>query len=71
MGNVLQKYSDLHEIREVLKAMDSILFNKRDKENNSNNIFEKFLESNNIKHIISMIKKSTNEWKGGEIFSSL
>jgi transposase InsO family protein len=29
--------------------------NKRDKETNSNNIFEKFLENNNIKHIISRI----------------
>ncbi|MGC8585745.1 MAG: hypothetical protein ACP5L4_06520 [Thermoplasmata archaeon] len=41
MDNVLQEYSDLHEIRELLTDRGSQFYaNKRDKENNSNNIFE-------------------------------
>ncbi|MGC9176707.1 MAG: DDE-type integrase/transposase/recombinase, partial [Thermoplasmata archaeon] len=56
MDNVLQEYSDLHEIREVLTDRGSQFYsNKRDKDNNAENAFEKFLEGNNIKHIISRI----------------
>ncbi|MGC8691635.1 MAG: hypothetical protein ACP5RZ_01270 [Thermoplasmata archaeon] len=64
MDNVLQEYSDLYGIREVLTDRGSQFYsNKRDKDNNAENAFEKFLESNNIKHIISMIKNPQTNGK--------
>jgi putative transposase len=64
MDNVLQEYSDLYGIRDVLTDRGSQFYsNKRDKDNNAENAFEKFLEGNNIKHIISRINNPQTNGK--------
>jgi putative transposase len=54
MDNVLKEYSHIMEIREILTDRGSQFYaNKRDKNNEANNNFEKYIIEKGIMHIVS------------------
>jgi hypothetical protein len=68
MDNVLKEYSHIMEIREILTDRGSQFYaNKRDKNNEANNNFEKYIIEKGIMHIVSRFHtlKPMENWRNG------